>query len=726
MFSLALAWSAAGTVVRDSYGVPHVRTDSWADAFYLAGHAVAEDRLWQMEMSRRIARGRMAEVMGREYLASDKEIAQFGYTDDEIRAQINNLSPKGRVAFENYARGVSDYIAEAKAKHALPEGYAKNGFDPEPWTVVDSGAISVRLLQQFGRGGAGEIRNMALLGYLQGQQKVKGHELDVLDDFAWFQDKSAVCTITPDDEALKKPATFLPLPSRADTQRHLALLPKLSLMELLPGIRVAERQATNLVAERLGAPYKVGSYCVLVGSQRSATGKPLLMNGPQMGWQNPSIVHEMSLQGTDFSVTGMDVPGIPGVLVGYTPNLAWGLTSGVADTEDIIYYPTDSDESYRYGKDSRRFETIRRTIKVKGEDPVEVIQRRTTDGPVVLTSKSTGIVFARRSVFYKREIASQNTIYDIVTAGTHAEVDEALKQSTVNFNFFYALKSGDVGYRFMAKMPIRQPGFDPRFPVPGGPETDWKGEVPFDVMPHVINPSTGIVANWNNKPISWWPNGDTPVWGRAFRNLSLLSTIPSRKLTAQDLENSAWTIARNDEFAPYLLNWFQRAANRKPSSLTVGFDGRLLDGSTGAAVYSRFVTNLKQLVFQPTVGSFMTPDNFNQITQVSVLLNALEGKTRTNFLAGRRVDDVLDEAYQKALMDVDQVPPIRYRASAIRVPEEGPIPYSNRGTYLQIIEFFDKGIFGRNVVSPGVAEIGPHSRDQATLAKSWTYKAMGF
>ncbi len=713
-------------VIRDEYGVPHIRAKSWEHAFVMAGYAVAQDRLWQMEMSRRIARGRLAEVMGAAFVASDKEIAQFGYTDAELASQVQKLSPQGRIAFAAYARGVSSYIVDAQNTKSLPAGYAKNGFEPEPWTVIDSAAISVRLLQQFGRGGAGEIRNMALLGYLQTQAKLKGRELDVLDDFAWAQDRNAICTIAPVDEDDRQPAPFLPVASRDQTVQHLAKLPKLSLFELLPGIRVAERSETTKVAEQLGAPFKAGSYCVVVGKDRSATGKPILMNGPQMGWQNPSIVHEMSIATSDFSTTGMDVPGVPGILVGHTPNLAWGLTSGVADTEDIVFYRSDDDATYRYGSEVRKFEVISRTIKVKDSDSIVVVQRRTTDGPVVLSSRGAGVVFARRSAFYKREIESHDTMNALVTAVTHGDVATSVQHSTVNFNFFYALRTGDIGYRFIARMPIRRPGLDARFPMPGGPQSEWVGEIPFDLMPHIVNPKAGYLANWNNKPVSWWPNGDTPTWGRAFRNQSLLAALPIRKLTAQDLERAAWTIARMDENAHFLVPLMARAAARHPNALALGFDGSLLDGSTGAAVYLRFVNNMRQSVFQPMTGAFMTPDNFRQIAQVSVLLNAIEGKTKINYLAGRKLDDILDDCLARAMAEVDTTPPLRYTAPGMRIDGEAPIPYSNRGTYLQVVEFFERGISGRNIVSPGVAETGPHSKDQVPLARAWLFKAMGF
>ena len=104
-------------------------------------------------------------------------------------------------------------------------------------------------------------------------------------------------------------------------------------------------------------------------------------------------------------------------------------------------------------------------------------------------------------------------------ARTPTDIAGALDKATVNFNCFYATSKGDVGYRYTGIVPMRSPSVDPRFPALASKENDWTGKWP---MPRVENPRSGLLANWNNKPVSWWPNSDTPVWGRIFRNTELL------------------------------------------------------------------------------------------------------------------------------------------------------------------------------------------------------------
>ncbi len=705
---------AAG-ITRDDYGVPHIQAAAWGEAFELAGYAVAEDRLWQMENSRLLSRAKLSKVFGKSFEASDRDVLKSCYTDAELQDQVDKLPPKIKEAFEAYARGVSKFIAEGK----LPPGYAQNGFKPEPWSVIDTAAISVRFLQTFGRGGAGEIRNMALYGYMQSQKGIKGRELDVLDDFAWQNDARARTTVTPGDDPLAKNHPVFHAPTRAETEKHLALLPKANLLELLPGIRVAERQDSTRVAELVGSPYKSGSYCVVVGPSRSANGKAILLSGPQMGFRSPSIAHEMSIDAPGIHAVGMDVPGVPGIMIGHTSFMAWGLTTGVADTEDVMFAKQTA-EGYQYGSQTKPLQTLKLSFTTKEGVETPVDQMRTEFGPVALRL-SSGFIFARKSSFWKRELESFSAVYDLYAAKSVGEIKSAIEKATMNFNFFYATVGGDIGYHYAGNVPMRAPGLDPRFPTPLSPETDWKGFLPKAQMPGVDNPKSGILFNWNNKPATWWPNWDTPVWGRIFRNEVLAQQLTKPKLTVSDVEMAPWQVARTD------YNWwaFKDILKESGDEWLTNFDGRLQEGSIGAGLYVTFFDALREELFTPHIGGLISPDNFRQAVQPSVMLNALEGKTKFNYLAGRQRSAVLRAALAKTIQRRGDDPE-KWRFSASRMNISDPsVPYSDRGTYIQIVEMLSKPT-GRNVLPPGVAEFGPHSQDQSPLSRAWIYKPMGF
>ncbi len=735
MLSVVLTFLAlqGPAIERDAFGVPQILAPTFEEGFYHFGYAVAEDRMWQMETSRRLARGKMAEVFGKAMADSDREYLKIGYTDDELQAQLDKLSPSARTAYREYAKGVNAYFEAAKAANKLPKGYAENGFAPEPWTELDSAAITIRLFQLFGRGGAGEVRNLALLTYLQ-NQSVKDRALDVIDDFIWFQDPASPTTVRPEDDAGGNAGNF-PLPTRRETQDHLAALPKYTLFDLLPGLRLIHYEDSDMLAQTLGAPFKSGSYAIVVGKDRSATGRPLLLGAPQMGFTMPSIVHEASISCPGYRAAGMDVPGVPGIAIGHSDAAAWTMTSGIADTDDVYSF-ADEGSSYRFGKELKPFELTIRPLKIKGEVDQRVERKRTMWGPVVASSTTAKAVLARRSSYWGREMESVQTLFEVASARNAEEIERAADKATMSFNFFYATKDGDIGYRYLGLVPKRKKGYDPRFPPVASPETDWDGFIPSAQMPRVRNPKNGLLTNWNNKPVAWWPNGDTPAWGRVFRVDALNRALPDGKLRTSDLEKAAWTIARTEAITPDFMRQFQAgllarsdlsAIEADALSYLLAFDGWLLEGSASASIFSQSIIALREELFTRHVGTLLAPDTFRQAIQPSLMLNALEGKTKFDYLAGRNSGEVVLAAFRKALerMGTRGSDPALwgFRPGVMTYEGEPPVPYADRGTFIQIVEARPT-MRGRNVLPPGTAESGEHAKDQIALARAWLFKAM--
>lgn len=716
-FVAALAVAPKYTITRDSFGIPTISAASATAAFEAQGYAVAQDRMWQLEMSRRLCEGRLAEVLGAASAASDKDVLKLGYTAQEIDAQLKSLSAPARAALDAYARGVNEWIGEATAAGGLPSQYAANGFAPQKWTAHDSAAIAIHLLLQFGRGGAGEIRNLALLGYLRAKPAVGEKAFDLMDDLAWIQDPKATPTVAPGDDPVVHPPVF-PRPTVSQSRAQFDALPKANLLELLPGVQIAERQVSKRAAERLGVPFYTGSYCMVVGPHRSASGHPLLLSGPQMGHTNPSIVHEVALHAPDMWVRGMDIPGVPGVVIGATKRFAWGLTSGVADVEDVFAFKSSQADSYTYAGKQLPLESVQMTIPVKGSQAQSFIQRRTVFGPVVVKT-STG-VFALRSAFRNKELSTIEAFLRLPAQSRAADVDALIAKVPMSFNFFYAFGKGDTGYRFAGWVPMRNTALDPRLPTPATPDNDWKGFIKASQMPHVSNPKSGLLVNWNNKPAAWWANGDTPVWGEIFRNSEILAALQggnirtdrSNLLTPFDLQRAVESIAKHDEtwryFQPYLT------ATNAPWS--VGYAGEQIDGSTQSSAYASFVRALRRSLFLGTTGNMMSDANFDLALQPTLMLRALQGQTHFDFLHGRTAAAVVEEAL-KAMPE-----PTPYRAGRFAVPGAEPVVYSNRGTYIQLLEWRGDHWAMRTILPPGEAESGAHQIDQAPLSRSFGFK----
>ena len=708
--SLLCFLSFQAPLTRDSYGVPIVRGKSLDEAMMWAGYAVAQDRMWQMEMSRRGSRSRLAEAFGKDYVAADKQQFQQFYTPAELQKQFDHLPGKMKAWFVAYTKGVNKYLSEGN----LPPEYAANGLKAEPWTVLDSAAITINLVQLFGRGGAGELRNLAMFKYLELQPKVAKRAIDVFGDFAWQNDPKAIPTCYPEDDTTK-PVSF-PNPTMEQTLKHLTMLPDLGVFELLPGVRVVSLDESKRQSERLATPFKTGSYCAVVRNSQSVSGNAMLLSGPQMGFTVPSICHEMSIHTPGMDLAGMDVPGVPGVVVGATGDAAWGLTTGVADTEDI-YVLKSVEGGYKVDDVNKKTVFTALDIPVRGGAAQKVVRQDTEYGPIVFEVKPKLAAFARKRIYQGRELQSYEAVAGLWTTKTRSDFDKAARRATMNFNCFIALKSGDIGWRYLGEVPLRASEFDPRFPLPATAAASWKGVIPFEQMPNVWNPKRGWICNWNNKPVSWWPNLDTPAWGEAFRNNVLVTYLskPGKK-SLKNLEGIVPYLAQNHEA------WNTLAPFLTLVHLFGDYHGELITGSEDATTFVRFIAELRKQLFLNTTGNFAGNDNFALVAQVDVMAKALRGETKFDYLAGRTPSDVMWAAY-KAAKNMEPKP---FVASTIPVPATSgldPIPYRNRGTYIQIIEL-GSAMNARNVVTPGVATAGPHSFDQADLARNFTFKPM--
>lgn len=722
-----------GEIVRGPYGVAHVFSDSLEGGFYWSGFAAAEDRLWQMELSRRSAQGRLSELVGRQAVNSDRDAIRFGYTAAEYSRMLSELSTDARNAIRAYLDGINGFIEKAER---LPAGFG--GSVPAQWTEQDVLAIWVQLIRQFGRGGAGEIRNLLLYTYLN--ERLKDEALDAMEDFAWQNDPGAICTVPAADDPHKGISPF-PNPELDALKRHVAMLPRVNMLELLPAIRLAEQADMRELSAQMGLPNKWGSYAMVASGAKTAIGVPILLSGPQMGFSSPSIARQTSIDCPEYSVAGLSVPGIPFILVGHNRHLAWGLTSGVADTDDVVFVRLKENDATKYVVDGveRSFDVIEVPIRVRGEENVSGRREMTIYGPVILKSTGTGVAYVRRSSIWMKEVASIEGALAMARSDEISDVQSAARKVTANMNAFVASNKDGIAYFYTGLVPIRSPKLDPRFPMPAGKEHDWLGLVPFEKMPFCINPSQGWFANWNNKPVAWWPNFDTPVWGVIFRNENITALMNKQSVfLSTDFENFARTIATTDITSLRLVPFLTKSALFDPSdeigmqarSYLMDWDGERLDGSVARAIYNQWFSALQEELFLWKTGNFVSLENFRLLAQPSVVLRALRKETRIDYTTDRPVGLITTAAFQKAIdrlrtSNGDDPSKWQFRASRIALPNMPEIIYSDRGTYIQIVELRQLPR-GRWVAPPGVSENpeSPHSKDQAALAANWGFFPM--
>lgn len=733
LVALAQISSAAGTppeIPRDSFGVPIVRAATRDEAMRLMGRAVAEDRLWQLELSRRVATGRMAEMRGAPGLASDRATLALAYTDAELLRMFGRLPSSAQSAFRAYVQGINDAREQIVRENRLPPPFKDAGITPEPWKLTDTLAICVRMARLFGSGGAGELRNLGILQYLRGQRAIQGRAFEVLDDFSWQNDESSPVTLHPRDDAWRGRTPQFPNPTRAQTSTHFESLPPSSLLEILPTISLSSQEPVRLLAEKEGTLHKTGSYAVVASGRRSASGGPVLLSGPQMGHFAPSVVHEIEIDVPGYRVAGMNVPGIPGILVGRTPRFAWALTSGVADVVDIFVYPKLGEDRIKTRQGEQKLSRVNFTIPVRGSAPVTVSQARIPSGPVILDSRVGNAVYVQRAAYHGAELEGFADMLNVPEAKNPTSLDGLLKEIPLTFNFFYAFQEGTIGWRYCGRVPRRELNLDPRLPIPGHLQTGWTGFLSPGEMPSVQNPQSGVLTNWNNKPATWWPNFDTPVWGATFRQTLLDDALGRSALSGPSVMNALEQIAKMDDrtngiFIPLLLRAAGRSGVQGLSTLLRSDEpfmrGQMLAGRAAPRLHQEFVRGLREEIFVPHVGTFVAPGALDTVAQADVIRRALARQTHFDYLAGRTPDQIADAALKRALNRLGgDTSTWRFSVGAISIPGVDPIPYNNRGTYLQWVDFGTRR--AASVLAPGNAEFGAHSRDQVEFARHWRLK----
>jgi len=732
-------------ITRDRYGVPTVQAKTLYGLMYGNGYALAEDRLWQMELYRRQARGEMAEIMGTRAVEQDKAARTEGYTEAELQAQINRLPAELREALDAFAEGISAWMQEAQRAGKLPKQYSEHGIEPRPWRPTDTVAIGVMMLRRFGGVmSAGDLRNYALYQFLKARNK----DLAPVwaNDLLWLQDPTSPTTV-PAEEDSRKAHRRDPRQTLQQMRAHLELLPEVSLNVLLPALRIATGEAQIQFAREYGLYTQFGSYAILVSPQKSATGMPMLVGAPQMGFTVPHIAAEVHLKGAGINARGMTFPGVPGVLIGTSEHLAWTFTSGVADLADAFILKLDpqNPERYWYKGTWRTMEKRTETIRVKGADPVQLTVYRCVYGPVVGIDTRNHTAVALKLSYWGSELEVFRAYYGFLQARTVSDFERAAAHIPASFNAFCATRTGDIAYFYCGRVPIRPEGTDPRLPLIGTGEYDWRGIMPFSQMPRVINPKQGYIANWNNKPAVWWENADTPVWGMISRVYRLNDLLRSKsRVTVDDLKAYIRDIAEYDEDAGKLLPIMLRVVKRNERAMTDELRAavRLLEawdcyereGSAAKALWDAWLDATRTRVFADDLGNFFSPDLFRLAIQPSYIAYALLGKQapvprQYDYFNGKKPEEVLTIALADALTQLKRRFGGGMELWRHEVPRMGwgnalpGVPYTDRGSFIQIIQFGER-VFGETVLPPGQSEnpASPHFSDQRDFASWWFFK----
>jgi penicillin amidase len=452
--------SAPVEIVRDRWGIPHISAREALDAYFGQGFCHAQDRLWQMELTRRLASGRLAEVFGKDALDIDRFQRRVGLHRAAQR-EWETLSSEVRDILRAYAAGVNACVDGSIAAKKLPVEFVLARFQPQPWEPVDTLVFARYLAYLQTPNWESELirsRLIARVGYTAAAS---------LEPDIWQADTDAV----PHLGDWGPPE----LPQTGD-------LPTLELT---------------------GGPLASNAWAV--SGSRSSTGKPLLANDPHMFPRYPSVFYEAHLAaGGELNVAGGSVPGAPGILIGHNRHIAWGITASMADASDLYVERLDPGDARRT-EFAGRWESgtlLREIIAVKGGvRPVEEVLITHRHGPLLTPTSSLPDEhrpLAMRSMVLEAPSAAA-AMLAINTATSWDEFRSAARLwGTPAMNLTYADADGNIGYQMVGSVPIRQRG-EGLVPSPGwSGQYEWTGTIPFDELPCALNPSDGLWANANH------------------------------------------------------------------------------------------------------------------------------------------------------------------------------------------------------------------------------------
>ncbi|MFI8746023.1 penicillin acylase family protein [Pseudomonas sp. NPDC077186] len=459
------ALQAPVTVRFDERGVPHIRAEHEADMYRALGYVHAQDRLFQMEMLRRLARGELAEVLGEQLVDTDRLFRTLGIRAhaDDYAGRFDGDSPAGR-ALLAYLDGINQY----QASRPRPLEFDLLGIEPRPFTVADTLSVAGYMAYSF----AAAFRTEPVLSHVR--ERLGADYLKVFD-LDWH------------------PQGVVGTPLAAGDWQDLAAVARLS----------------HAALEGSGLPQFEGSNAWAVAGSRTASGKPLLAGDPHIRFAVPAVWYEAHLQAPGFELYGYHQALNPVASLGHNRDFAWSLTMFQNDDLDLIAERVNPDNPEQVWYQGRWVELERRTesIAVKGAAPVELSLRRSPHGPIVndalgQTAGSTPIAL------WWAFLETDNPILDAFYQLNRADsLDKARAAAELieapGLNVIWASAAGDIGWWAAAKLPLRPAGVNPSFILDGASgEADKPGWHPFSANPQEENPARGYILSANYQPLA--------------------------------------------------------------------------------------------------------------------------------------------------------------------------------------------------------------------------------
>jgi acyl-homoserine lactone acylase PvdQ len=514
------------TIRRDDFGVPAITATNESDLWWGAGYAVAQDRLGEMELFRRRGAGTLAEVLGKDSLDDDFIARRDYYTDSELMAMFQKLPATLRARLQAYVDGVNAWIAHVRQTPAdMPNEFTALNVPLTDWTLLDSLRIGVLLARTIPSGDGAELQNLAALRKLGAKRFDKYLPLRVPGEIRTIPARAGSFPSRPGRTTAQEKAAY------ARSQAWLKKIPLPKSLFASSSARTAriptgfEREA-HAIDVGLG---KVGG-SFMWAIRRPSDNHTFFFNGPQLGYQSPNTFVEFDLQAPGIKLHTATAPGVPVNSNGYNEHVAWGVTSGLSDDDDLYVEKLAGKERYRYKGKVVKMSCRTEKFNYRENGAMKSVDRRicrTVHGPVRATAGR--YAFARRYAIWGRELETLEGLAGIGAATSLKDIGKALLKTTWTENILAADDQGHIGYWHPGLYPLRNVQWDERLPLPGDGSAEWNGLLPRSKDPHVIDPpSQNWLVNWNNTPAKDWTYGDGPAREQlrgSFHRVAMMQTF---------------------------------------------------------------------------------------------------------------------------------------------------------------------------------------------------------
>lgn len=622
-------------ILRDRHAIPHIRAAARNDAAFGLGFVHAQDRLWQMEVNRRIAAGRLAEVFGNAALNTDKFLRTLGVRR-KAEAAFSHLNAETQAYLTAYANGVNAFLSSRNG--LLPPEFLVFRIDPEPWTPADSlGWLKMMAWDLSGNWG-NELTRFALARRLTPRQ---------IEEF------------------------FPPYPGDAPVA--------LGDLGTLYGKAAADLDPQRLLrAFPEPPPDGIGSNNWVIDGKRTVTGSPLLANDPHLGLTSPAIWYFARLSSPNGDVIGATLPGVPGVVLGHNGRVAWGFTNTGPDTQDLYLERIDPSDTAKYltPDGSAPFITRQEVIKVRGGDDVTLTVRETRHGPVVSDVHESsqrlidsGHVLAFAWTALRDEDTTADSLIGLETVSDWGGfVANFRRYVTPQQNIVYADRNGNIGFLAPGLVPIRKPQNDLKglSPAPGwDARYDWAGFIPFEELPRAYNPPAGHIVTANHKIVpDHYPHFITSEWAEPYRAERIQQLIRERSVHSvesfKQIQGDTLSLMAA-ELLPAMLaaplkSSPENAEIAATRTMLAAWDGTMAANRREPLIFHAWYRELTRLILADELGEAFVPLwRFRPILIRNILNNA-DGQaqwcTNVATAAASSCTELIAEALDRALTDL--------------------------------------------------------------------------